>query len=105
MAAAGPIDIVPKRDKGIRAETDTVVLLDPCRALRTCQRLWRGGEAGEHGRLFRLRQLLPQEVLVNQIEPIDALHTTVKMGFQDTRMLLEKPFIGFIAGEPCAVNA
>src|SRR5262249_49235615 len=105
MTAVGAIDIVSEWDKGIRAETDTVVLRNPCRALQTCQRLRRGGEARQHRRLFRLRQLLSHEVLVNQIELIDALRATLKTGFQHTRMLLQKPFISFIAGEPGAVNA
>src|SRR5215475_7327227 len=105
MAAAGAIDVVPKRDKGIRAQTDAIVLLDPCRTLWTCQRFWRSSEVCQHGRLFCLRQLLPQKVLVNQVELIDALHAALKTGSQHTRMLLQKPFVGFIASEPGAVNA
>src|SRR5437763_16294491 len=105
MTTAGAIDIVAKRNKGIRAETDAAVLLDPRRALWTCQRLRRRDEACQHSRLFRLRQLLPHEVLVNQVEFVDAPHTTLKVGSQHTRMLLQKPFVGFITGEPGAVNA
>src|SRR5215813_9119183 len=55
MTAARSIDIVLKWDKGIRAETNTVILLDPRCPLLVCQRLRRGAETCKHGGLFRFR--------------------------------------------------
>ena len=101
----GSVDVVAKWQERVRRQADARVFREPRVALRGSKRFRRLLQLTVEMFALGRRELLPQQVAIDDIGEIRSPQLAFEAQSQRARMLRHEPLVSLVAGQSCAVHA